>query len=62
MGFRPPRPAMTVRQRLESIKCAALVASDADGLIGPCREALAVDAEEQAIERAEVILGRKDGE
>jgi hypothetical protein len=52
---------MTVRQRLESVKCSALVASDTDGLIGPCREALAAAAEERAIERAEVILGRKDG-
>jgi len=52
---------MTVRQRLDSVKCAALVASDTDGLIGPCREALAVAAEERAIEHARETF-REGGE
>jgi len=59
MGFRAPRPTMTVRQRLESVKCSALVASDTDGLIGPCREALAVAAEERAIEHARETFREK---
>jgi len=51
---------MTVQQRLESVKCSAAVGA-LNELIGLYREALAVAAEERAIERAEVILGRKSG-
>lgn len=60
-GFRAPRPELTVKQRLASVACeAAVVGPDArrgEGqIIAEAREALAVAAEDRAIERAREAL------
>jgi hypothetical protein len=64
-GFPAPRPrANTVRRLLEIEACRFAVGGPGvrrgdGGLVIAAREALATAAENRAIERAEVILGRK---